>query len=270
MPRKDGTPKKNIIVFVTPTGEEVTSRRQLEQYLKSHPDGPRVTEFEWGTGETPRRSARIVAKRKVSPPQKTEQMKKRMQKLSSVKKDDTTAAAASTKIVSDEKQMDTSKNKESILTGEPSGQKEFEMNDEAPVENAKETKEQVDKSGKKSEHAEETELYIDTAKDKAEKKNALDVSEAGDQGTKADTGGIHDGKDTAEMQEAGDNIEAKEVKQTEETAGVEVKDQEENKVAEPKTTEKDGKDTERCIIENAISNNNEKAGDLDTKIQSTD
>ncbi|KAJ8568072.1 hypothetical protein K7X08_020794 [Anisodus acutangulus] len=39
--KKGGTPKKNEIVFTTPTGEEITTKRQLQQYLKSHPGGPK-------------------------------------------------------------------------------------------------------------------------------------------------------------------------------------------------------------------------------------
>ncbi|KAE8710405.1 Methyl-CpG-binding domain-containing protein 11 [Hibiscus syriacus] len=57
-----GTPKKNGIIFIAPTGEEISSKRQLEQYLKANPGGPAVSEFDWGTGETPRRSARISEK----------------------------------------------------------------------------------------------------------------------------------------------------------------------------------------------------------------
>ncbi|KAI9401931.1 hypothetical protein POPTR_001G192300v4 [Populus trichocarpa] len=30
------TPKKNEIVFIAPTGEEINNRKQLQQYLKSH------------------------------------------------------------------------------------------------------------------------------------------------------------------------------------------------------------------------------------------
>ncbi|GFZ07955.1 methyl-CPG-binding domain 10 [Actinidia rufa] len=65
MPKKGGTPRKNEIVFIAPTGEEINNRKQLEQYLKSHPDNPAVSEFDWGTGDTPRRSARISSKKDV-------------------------------------------------------------------------------------------------------------------------------------------------------------------------------------------------------------
>nr|KYP32320.1 hypothetical protein KK1_047037 [Cajanus cajan] len=77
VPKKAGTPKKNEIVFTAPTGEEINNRKQLEQYLKAHPGGPAVSEFDWGTGETPRRSARISEKAKAAPPTESEPPKKR-------------------------------------------------------------------------------------------------------------------------------------------------------------------------------------------------
>ncbi|XP_015061646.1 methyl-CpG-binding domain-containing protein 11-like [Solanum pennellii] len=88
LPKKGGTPKKNDIVFTAPTGEEITTRKQLEQYLKSHPGGPPVVEFDWGTGETPRRSARITGKVKATQsPTESEPAKKRGRKSSASKKD---------------------------------------------------------------------------------------------------------------------------------------------------------------------------------------
>ncbi|PSR84516.1 Methyl-CpG-binding domain-containing protein [Actinidia chinensis var. chinensis] len=88
MPKKGGTPKKNEIVFTAPTGEEITNSRHLEQYLKSHPGGPAISEFDWGTGETPRRSVRISEKAKATQPPETEPPKKRSRKTSASKKDD--------------------------------------------------------------------------------------------------------------------------------------------------------------------------------------
>ncbi|CAK9136475.1 unnamed protein product [Ilex paraguariensis] len=89
MPKKGGTPKKNEIIFTAPTGEEITNKRQLEQYLKSHPGGPAISEFDWGTGDTPRRSARISEKAKTTPPPESEPpKKKRSIKPSPSKKDD--------------------------------------------------------------------------------------------------------------------------------------------------------------------------------------
>lgn len=93
-PKQGGTPKKNEIIFTSPTGEEVVSKRQLEQYLKAHPGGPAVSEFDWGTGETPRRSARISEKVKASPPPKSEPPKKRSRKSLDSKKDNEDKEAA--------------------------------------------------------------------------------------------------------------------------------------------------------------------------------
>lgn len=59
-------PRKNEIVFISPTGEEIKSKKQLEQYLKSHAGGPSILEFDWGTGDTPRRSARLSEKSKAT------------------------------------------------------------------------------------------------------------------------------------------------------------------------------------------------------------
>uniref|UniRef100_A0A0D3CAG4 MBD domain-containing protein n=1 Tax=Brassica oleracea var. oleracea TaxID=109376 RepID=A0A0D3CAG4_BRAOL len=41
-PKRAGTPRKTEIVFMAPTGEEISSRKQLEQYLKAHPGNPLV------------------------------------------------------------------------------------------------------------------------------------------------------------------------------------------------------------------------------------
>uniref|UniRef100_A0A1D1XX12 Methyl-CpG-binding domain-containing protein 11 n=1 Tax=Anthurium amnicola TaxID=1678845 RepID=A0A1D1XX12_9ARAE len=85
-PKEGGTPK-NEIIFVAPTGEQMHNRRQLHQYLKSHPGGPAIAEFDWGTGETPRRSARISEKMKAAPLPEMEPKKKRTRKSPAVKKD---------------------------------------------------------------------------------------------------------------------------------------------------------------------------------------
>ncbi|XP_054781432.1 methyl-CpG-binding domain-containing protein 11-like [Prosopis cineraria] len=86
-PKKLGTPRKSEIVFIAPTGEEISGRKQLEQYLKAHPGNPAVSEFDWGTGETPRRSARISERAKSTPPADAEPQKKRARKSSGSKKD---------------------------------------------------------------------------------------------------------------------------------------------------------------------------------------
>uniref|UniRef100_A0A1J3JEF6 Methyl-CpG-binding domain-containing protein 11 n=1 Tax=Noccaea caerulescens TaxID=107243 RepID=A0A1J3JEF6_NOCCA len=80
--------KKAEIVFVAPTGEEISNRKQLEQYLKSHPGSPAIAEFDWTTSGTPRRSARISGKTKSSPSPDKEPPKKRGRTKSSVSKKD--------------------------------------------------------------------------------------------------------------------------------------------------------------------------------------
>ncbi|CAN1825022.1 Methyl-CpG-binding domain-containing protein 11 [Linum perenne] len=77
--------KKGEIAFIAPTGEEITGKRQLEQYLKAHPGGPPAAEFDWSTGETPRRSSRISEKVKATPPPQTEPPKKKGKKSSTTK-----------------------------------------------------------------------------------------------------------------------------------------------------------------------------------------
>ncbi|KAJ8630933.1 hypothetical protein MRB53_024256 [Persea americana] len=87
-PKKGVTLRRNEIFFISPTGEEIRNKRQLEQYLKSHPGGPSSTEFDWGTGDTPRRSARINDKVKATETPEGEQAKKRGKKSSDSKEED--------------------------------------------------------------------------------------------------------------------------------------------------------------------------------------
>ncbi|VVA97769.1 unnamed protein product [Arabis nemorensis] len=88
-PNKVGSVKKTEIVFVAPTGEEISNRKQLEQYLKSHPGNPAIAEFDWTTSGTPRRSARISEKTKSTPSPDKEPPKKRGRTKSSGSKKDT-------------------------------------------------------------------------------------------------------------------------------------------------------------------------------------
>ncbi|KAF3780728.1 Methyl-CpG-binding domain-containing protein 11 [Nymphaea thermarum] len=86
IPKKGGTPRRSEIVFISPTGEEIRSKKQLDKYLKEHPGGPSSTEFDWGTGDTPRRSARISEKLKAAETPEHEPPKKRARTSSSSKK----------------------------------------------------------------------------------------------------------------------------------------------------------------------------------------
>ncbi|CAL4934976.1 unnamed protein product [Urochloa decumbens] len=65
------------VIFVSPTGEEIKSKRQLTQYLKAHPGGPASSEFDWGTSDTPRRSARLSEKVKATESPESEKTPKR-------------------------------------------------------------------------------------------------------------------------------------------------------------------------------------------------
>ncbi|URD95434.1 Methyl-CpG binding domain [Musa troglodytarum] len=85
MLNEDGTPRRNEIVFVSPTGEEMKNKRQLQQYLKSHPGGPSSSDFDWRSGDTPRRSARIREKAKAVETPENEKPRKRERKSSSKK-----------------------------------------------------------------------------------------------------------------------------------------------------------------------------------------
>ncbi|XP_008813795.1 methyl-CpG-binding domain-containing protein 11-like [Phoenix dactylifera] len=85
MLKKGGTPHRNEIVFISPTGEEVKNKRQLDIYLRSHAGNPSSSEFDWGTGDTPRRSARISEKAKATATPEGEKPKKRERKSSSKK-----------------------------------------------------------------------------------------------------------------------------------------------------------------------------------------
>lgn len=84
-------------MFIAPTGEEISSRKQLEQYLKSHPGNPAISEFDWGTGETPRRSARISEKAKATPTPEKEPPKKKGRRSSLTKKENKEAEAKASK-----------------------------------------------------------------------------------------------------------------------------------------------------------------------------
>ncbi|XVE52214.1 hypothetical protein DITRI_Ditri02bG0105100 [Diplodiscus trichospermus] len=133
-PKKVGSPRKTEIVFIAPTGEEINNRKQLEQYLKSHPGNPPVAEFDWGTGETPRRSARISEKAKATPTPEKEPPKKRSRKSLSGKKEDkeTEAVPEKSEVEKESEKEDTQATKKETAEGE----KEKDTSIENKVENA--------------------------------------------------------------------------------------------------------------------------------------
>ncbi|CAI9773653.1 unnamed protein product [Fraxinus pennsylvanica] len=148
MTKKGGASRKNEVVFIAPTGEEISSRKQLAQYLKSHTGNPAISEFDWGTGEMPRRSARISEKVRVTPPSKEiEPPKKRVRKSSGTKK---------------EKEMETGKE-------ETGGKKDAEMLDA-------EVDEKKNDEGKEIDLREENEVKTEgKAQEDADKKSDTDI-----------------------------------------------------------------------------------------------
>ncbi|GAV81476.1 MBD domain-containing protein, partial [Cephalotus follicularis] len=160
LPKKGGTPRKNEIMFIAPTGEEINSRKQLEKYLKSHPGNPAISEFEWGTGETPRRSARISEKTKTTPPEK-EPPKKRVRKSSGSKKD--------------------KKELEEDAPEETEGEKEVQMHDAEETEKENAEADQTKESGtNRAEDVVKTEPEADQTKESGtnmEETGAGDVGE---------------------------------------------------------------------------------------------
>lgn len=45
--KKGGTPRKKDMAFVSPDGEEISNKWQLDKYLKSHPGVAVASDFEW-------------------------------------------------------------------------------------------------------------------------------------------------------------------------------------------------------------------------------
>ncbi|KAL5547826.1 hypothetical protein UlMin_003057 [Ulmus minor] len=157
LPKQGGTPKKKEIIFTAPTGEEISNRKQLEQYLKAHPGGPAISEFDWGTGETPRRSARISVKAKTTPPPpETEPPKKRSRKTSASKQD------------KEEEEAAPEGTEETRANEKHDEQKPEEDNAEAKKDVVEEHKEE-----NKAQDADTTTEAVDTGEAKVEKESNL-------------------------------------------------------------------------------------------------
>lgn len=139
-PKKSGTSRKNEIVFVAPTGEEIGNKRQLEKYLKAHPGSPASSEFDWSTGETPRRSARISGKAKSSESPDSELPKKRARKSSASKNDDkeTETADESTKAAED---VQTQVAEKTLNNEAEEGQEDSKVSQEKTLNNEAEVEE---------------------------------------------------------------------------------------------------------------------------------
>ncbi|CAK9326571.1 unnamed protein product [Citrullus colocynthis] len=157
-PKQGNSPKKHEVIFTTPTGEEINNKRKLDQYLKAHPGGPAAAEFDWGTGETPRRSARISEKAKASPPMESEHPKR---KRTSVSKKDLKEAEAEPEFLEEKKEVDNQDagKDESIPDAEvkddkKENQDEKETKDEAAIAEPPKPDEQLnaDNDAEKQEH----------------------------------------------------------------------------------------------------------------------
>ncbi|KAI4380654.1 hypothetical protein MLD38_006821 [Melastoma candidum] len=239
--KKGGTPKKNEIVFTAPTGEEITSRKQLDQYLKQHPGGPAIAEFDWGTGETPRRSVRISEKVKATPPRESESPKKRSRKSSALKKD-----------IKD--------NESATPEGTDEG-KEVEMQDADKVEkvSAETEKDKEAKDDKQAESKEEaTNAVVNTAHDK-ESVETADATKTGDDTTNAglDQNGKNAGNSEPEKEEQA-KIEVEEKDQAEN----EIKTDEPNikETEDRKKVEENDKEAEPDVKESTAPNGTEGHG----------
>lgn len=162
--KKGGTPKKNEIVFKAPSGDEITNRKQLDQYLKQHPGGPAISEFDWGTGDTPRRSARISEKSKATPPPEVETPKKKARRTSASKKDkkETETAPEGTEEKKEVDMADAEKTEKDVA--------ETEKEKEVP-----ENKERAEDCDVKTVQTEEPTEGADTGKDEESKENKTDA-----------------------------------------------------------------------------------------------
>ena len=189
MPRKGGTPKKSEIVFTAPTGEEISNKKQLEQYLKAHPGGPASSEFDWGTGETPRRSARISEKAKISPAADNEPPKKRGRKSSASKKDgreaenapESTEETKEVEMKEAEKTEDNAKvEKEEDIVKESRDENEVDQGPDTKIEAGPSGEAKVGDDANKLTDAEESK------KTKAEPGNLKETQD----GTQADSSGV--------------------------------------------------------------------------------
>ncbi|KAI5337348.1 hypothetical protein L3X38_016619 [Prunus dulcis] len=239
-PKKGGTPRKNEIVFISPTGEEINNRKQLEQYLKSHPGNPAISEFDWSTGETPRRSARISEKVKVAPAPESEPPKKRGRK-SSGSKDNKMEAAGGEVDGTNEIQM---------KDAEVAEKRDAEAEKEKDAEAEKEKDADVENDDKKTQGEDKNEEKNVVTEDKAAteitENNKEEVPQAGEEQANGTCG-----------------------KKQDETAAVTV---EENGAAEKENVDAAAPDTEGEIKGNndAAENGGKCNAEADEKIKTKD
>lgn len=203
-------PKKSEIVFTAPTGEEISNKKQLEQYLKAHPHGPASSEFDWGTGETPRRSARISEKAKISPAANSEPPKKRGRKSSASKNEskeaenapESTEEAKEVEMKEAEKTEDTAKvEREDNILKESLDENEGDQGPDTKTEDGPSGEAKVGEDAKKSTDGEESK------KTRAEPGNLRQTRD----GTQADSSGVTPDKTGIESAEDEEKVDQPQV-----------------------------------------------------------
>ncbi|CAB4272817.1 unnamed protein product [Prunus armeniaca] len=213
-PKKGGTPRKNEIVFISPTGEEINNRKQLEQYLKSHPGNPAISEFDWSTGETPRRSARISEKVKVAPAPESEPPKKRGRK-SSGSKDNKVEAAGREVDGTNEIQMkdaEVAEKKDAEVAEKRDAEAEKEKDAEAEKEKDADVENDDKKTQGKEKNAEKNFVTEDKAATEITENNKEEVPQAGEEQANGTSGKKQDDTAAVTVEENGaaekENVDA--------------------------------------------------------------
>jgi hypothetical protein len=164
--KRVGPPRKNEIVFIAPTGEEISNRKQLDQYLKSHPGNPTISEFDWSTGESPRRSTRISEKVISTPtPEKLGPTKKRRTSISKKENKEAETEKAKKENAKEEKGKD-SEVENRVEAEETKGEKDVQMQNAEKIK-----KESTVKKGKDSEVDDRVETKVGKDGDSEEKVN---------------------------------------------------------------------------------------------------
>ncbi|CAN4120174.1 unnamed protein product [Withania somnifera] len=142
-PRKGGTPRRNDIVFVSPDGDEIKNKRQLDKYLKSHPGGPPASEFDWGTAEGATEKETKGEKSKATETPESDAPRKRQRKSSSKKGakedgDEQEAEGANEKETGDEQEAEGATERDTVDEQEAEGatEKETKGSDEPALPDA--------------------------------------------------------------------------------------------------------------------------------------
>ncbi|KAF5725832.1 methyl-CpG-binding domain-containing protein 10-like isoform X1 [Tripterygium wilfordii] len=267
-PRKDGTPKKNEIIFIAPTGEEFSGRRQLDQYLKAHPGGPATSEFDWGTGETPRRSARISEKAKVAPALEPEPPKKR--RRSSLSKKDNLQTENAPKGTEEPKEIHMGEAEKKKDNADVEVEKDIVKANQDSKDEAQDTGAKTEAASSKEAKGEDVNISNDTEKDEKIPDTDPDHPKGTQIGTGAgDSGVTEDENEKVEGEKAEEKYEEPQVvTEREHGSGeqdktcTEISKEEQNeKVGEEKDEHmRSAPESEGELKEKAVDGNDEKQG----------